>query len=152
MRKTVAIAVLLILGNGGGGSRAQTPAPGPENDISSMRSEWVRDLQTKQLEPIMVLYAAESGFMTPDGSRMSGRDAIRAFLRSVSRKQTPKQIHEGIERGGFQSTSKNVYANVYTALKRLEESGEVAKIDNEWGLAEWYPARSQNKRSEAGES
>jgi hypothetical protein len=69
-------------------------------------------------------------------------DAIKGYLRMVNKRQTPKQIHDGIVRGGFHTRAKKLYANVYTTLLRLEQgsSKDIVKIENEWGLGEWYPS------------
>jgi uncharacterized protein (TIGR02246 family) len=162
MRKTVAIAVLLILGNGGGGCRAQTPAPGPENDISSVRSEWVRDLQTKQLEPIMVLYAAESGFMTPDGSRMSGHDAIRAFLRLVFEEISSNIVLESrhVDFSGDMAYDSGVYWETLTSMKtgaKQQISGSYLMVlrhepDGKWRIAQqmFTQGSTPNGRAPAG--
>jgi uncharacterized protein (TIGR02246 family) len=162
MRKTVAIVVLLILGNGGGGCRAQAPTPGPENDISSLRSEWVHDLQTKQLEPIMVLYTAESGFMSPDGSRLSGRDAIRAFLRLVFEEISSNIVLESrhVEFSGDMAYDSGVYWETLTSIKsgsKQQINGSYLMVlrhepDGKWRIAQqmFTQGSTSNGRAPAG--
>jgi hypothetical protein len=81
-------------------------------------------------------------------SSMSLPESIKAYLRAANERQTPKQIHDGIVRGGFHTTAKKLYANVYTTLLRLEGAGEAVKVDNAWGLAEWYPGMRRSGKIE----
>jgi hypothetical protein len=68
------------------------------------------------------------------------QEAIKSYLRMVNQRQSPKDIMEGLVRGGLHTTSKKLYPNVYSSLLRLEKAGDLAKFDNQWGLVEWYPA------------
>jgi hypothetical protein len=81
-------------------------------------------------------------------SGMSTPEAIRAFLRTANARQTVKQITEGISRGGFHTTAKNLYSNVYSTLMRQEKAGELARVGSEWGLAEWYSHVRREKAEE----
>lgn len=74
-------------------------------------------------------------------------DAIKAYLRAVTRKQTPKQIADSLTQGGYHSTAKNLYAAVYTTLIRMEKNNDVGKFGNEWGLVDWFPGYRQRDRS-----
>jgi len=80
---------------------------------------------------------------------MGLQEAIKKYLSMVKRKQSPKEIMDALERGGFQHTSKRFYGTVYTALSRAAEAGEVVRVRDEWGLAEWYPGLRKEKRIKA---
>ena len=70
-------------------------------------------------------------------------DAIRAYLAIVKKPQTAKQIEIAILGGGLITTSKNFYANIFTALKRLRKSEEVIQVPGSgYGLTEWYKGRT----------
>ena len=84
-------------------------------------------------------------------SGMKLQPAILAFLGAVQKKSTTTEIREGLVRGGLHSASKDLPANVYTALCRLENSGEVVRLDKEWGLAAWYPAYRPKRRENGSE-
>lgn len=70
--------------------------------------------------------------------------AITKLLRIKKKPQTPKEIERGLLSGGLITSAKNFYTTMSTALKRLKEKGEVINTGNGWGLAEWYPSKSQN--------
>jgi hypothetical protein len=77
----------------------------------------------------------------PDGA-FNGKtvsEAIKLYLSAVKKKQKTRQIVEALKRGGIESTSDNFGNIVYNALDRMRSiSGEIAKVDKEWGLSEWY--------------
>jgi hypothetical protein len=79
-------------------------------------------------------------------SGMSMPEAVKAYLSAMNQRQNPKQVMEGLQRGGFHTTAKNVYASVYTTLIRLEKAGEAVKFDTgEWGLSDWYPSMRRDR-------
>jgi hypothetical protein len=67
-------------------------------------------------------------------------DAIRAYLAMVKRPAKVSAIADALTDGGLQHTAKDFNSNVQTALHRMK--GEVVKVPNGWGLAEWYPGRN----------
>lgn len=150
MRKSLAIAVLLVLGNFGGGCKAQapkdTPSQGPVNEIAAVRSEWVLDLQTKQLEPFLVLYTSDAGFMTPDGSRLSGHDAIHDFMELVFAEISSNIVLESrhTDFSGNMAYDSGVYWETLTSLKtgaKQKISGSYLMIlrhepDGKWRIAQ----------------
>lgn len=71
--------------------------------------------------------------------RLSTPQAVKKYLAIMKQPQGPKAIAEGLKAGGLITNAKNLYANVFTALKRLRIAGEVALTPNGWGLSEWYP-------------
>jgi hypothetical protein len=68
-------------------------------------------------------------------------DAIKAYLSLVRRKQTTREITEALKTGGMESNAKNFIGNVSAVLNRLAKpGGGLLKIQDAWGLADWYPA------------
>lgn len=91
----------------------------------------------RSVEPQEIPRTAFHGFNLPG--------AIKAYLGMVKRKQSTKEILDALQRGGFMTTAKSHYSNTYTGLVRLEKSGQVARVGDDWGLAEWYPALRKDK-------
>ncbi len=82
------------------------------------------------------------GVIRPDEFfRMSVPDAIKKYLSIMRKPQSPKAIAEGLKAGGILSNASDFYANITTAIKRLDAAGFVANTPNGWGLSEWYPSR-----------
>jgi hypothetical protein len=67
------------------------------------------------------------------------RDAILIYLGAGRRKQTNKEIADGLKKGGIATTSKNFEPTVATALHRLKNDGIVLRFDDGWDLAASYP-------------
>jgi ketosteroid isomerase-like protein len=61
---------------------AQTPSSSPQQ-ISSVREEWVKDWNAKQLSALLMLYTQDAVLLPPTGQRITGRDAIGAYLKPV---------------------------------------------------------------------
>lgn len=51
--------------------------------LAKLREDWVRDLRTKQLEPILKTYAVDAVFLQPNGDRISGAAALRALFQNI---------------------------------------------------------------------
>lgn len=51
--------------------------------LAKMREEWVQDLRTKQLEPILKFYAPDASFLQPNGDRLTSSGAIRSLFQSI---------------------------------------------------------------------
>lgn len=79
-------------------------------------------------------------------------DAILHYLSVSHRKQTAQDIADALKTGGVSSKSKNFYSTVYTALVRLEESGQVGKFGREWGLSEWFPGAARKRPKASGDN
>jgi len=63
-----------------------TPIPKPStaaDAIARIRTEWTRDLHSKKLDAIVMLYAPDAVFLTPNGERFTGRPAIRELCRKA---------------------------------------------------------------------
>jgi ketosteroid isomerase-like protein len=51
--------------------------------LTKMREDWVRDLRTKQLEPILAFYAPDAVFLQPTGERINGTAALRTLFQNI---------------------------------------------------------------------
>lgn len=76
---------------------------------------------------------------------LTAGDAARKFLRMAKKPQSTKTIHDAVLEGGYTTTAKNFYSNLYTALVRSDEFVNLGGRKG-WGLAEWYPGRRTEKR------
>lgn len=78
----------------------------------------------------------------PDGAfhGKSMPEAIKLYLNLMHKKQSAREISDGLKKGGMESTSKWFDKIVYATLDRLRKAGDVLKIEGNWGLPEWYPA------------
>jgi hypothetical protein len=66
-------------------------------------------------------------------------EAIEIFLEARRRKQTNKEIAQGLKDGGIASTSANFEATLATALSRMRDDGKVLRFPDGWDLASSYP-------------
>jgi hypothetical protein len=67
------------------------------------------------------------------------REAITIYLGAGRRKQTNKEIANGLKQGGLPTTSVNFEATVGTALSRMKDDGLVLRFPDGWDLASSYP-------------
>jgi hypothetical protein len=85
-----------------------------------------------------------SGGEVPAGAFFSKSipEAAKLYLAIVKRKQTSREIAEGLKKGGIESKSKSFNAQVHSILDRARKAGTgiFVKLDGHWGLAEWYPS------------
>jgi ketosteroid isomerase-like protein len=51
--------------------------------LAQIREAWVKDLHTKQLEPIMKFYAPDAVFLQPTGERLTGSAALRTLFQTI---------------------------------------------------------------------
>jgi hypothetical protein len=77
------------------------------------------------------------------------REAIQILLEAGRRKQTNKEIAEGLKKGGIPTTSTTFEQTVGTALFRLKKDGLVLRFDDGWDLAESYPDSLRHKMGAA---
>ena len=61
-----------------GGSQDQTLV-----NLAKIREEWVQDLHTKKLEPILKSYAPDAAFLQPNGDRITGSAALRYLFQNI---------------------------------------------------------------------
>jgi ketosteroid isomerase-like protein len=52
-------------------------------NLANLREEWVKDLHTKQLEPILKFYAPDAAFLQPNGDRITGSAALRSLFQNI---------------------------------------------------------------------
>ena len=52
-------------------------------NLAKIREVWVQDLRTKQLEPILKLYASDAVFLQPTGERITGSAALRTLFQTI---------------------------------------------------------------------
>lgn len=121
-RMIASLRTIWGVGQSGGG-----PSGGAPNGGSSARQETTRELRSDTF------------------FNMKAPEAVKAFLAIVKRPQSVKEIQDGLVAGGFISSAKDLYNNLYTAVTRLQDAEEVVKVHGKWGLAEWYPARRNPK-------
>lgn len=67
------------------------------------------------------------------------KEAIPLYLQVGRRKQTNKEIAEGLKAGGFHTTAENFEATVATALYRLKTDGVILRFPDGWDVASSYP-------------
>ena len=65
------------------GLSQQPPSPAPSDAIAKIRDQWCKDLHDKRLDEIVSLYAPDATFLTPNGERVNGRDAIRTLTKQA---------------------------------------------------------------------
>jgi len=62
-------------------SSTATPPASTIAALANIREAWVQDLRTKQLEPILKLYAPDAVFLQPTGERLTGSAALRSLCK-----------------------------------------------------------------------
>jgi hypothetical protein len=73
-------------------------------------------------------------------------EAAKKYLEAIRRPQSVKEIADALEKGGVNTTAKNFYSNVYTALTRSPKN--FVKVKKNWALRGWYPGRNLKTPSE----
>src|SRR5207302_11103858 len=73
------------------------------------------------------------------------KEAIPILLEAGRRKQTNKEIAQGLIVGGIATTAANFEATVGTALLRLKDEGMVLRFPDGWDLAASYPDSLKNR-------
>jgi ketosteroid isomerase-like protein len=51
--------------------------------LAKIRENWAQDLHSKQLEPILRLYAPDAVFLQPTGERIAGSPALRTLFQNI---------------------------------------------------------------------
>ena len=65
-------------------------------------------------------------------------EAAQAYLAMVNEPQSTGEIAEALERGGYETESRNFRNTVRSVLDRHAKTvGEIVKVHKNWGLAEW---------------
>jgi hypothetical protein len=89
-----------------------------------------------------------SGEIAPDAFfSLSIVEATKKYLAGAKRPKTTQEIAAALVAGGYNHTSKNFYSTIFSVLNREanKPTGDIVKVNERWGLAEWYP----NRRREA---
>lgn len=73
------------------------------------------------------------------------KEAIAIYLGAGRRKQTNKEIAQGLQKGGIATTSTNFEATVATALGRMKDEGTILRFPDGWDLASSYPDNLRNR-------
>lgn len=73
------------------------------------------------------------------------KEAIEIYLAAGRRKQTNKEIAQGLQKGGIATTATNFEATVATALGRMKEDGTILRFPDGWDLAASYPDSLRNR-------
>lgn len=79
---------------------------------------------------------------------MSIPDATRKFLERARKPQSTPAIAEALRKGGMTTTSKDFVNTVGAALRRQADDGDIVKVNNDWGLREWFPGLRRKPKSE----
>jgi hypothetical protein len=73
--------------------------------------------------------------------QMSMPRAAEKYLKMIKRPAHTNEISEALKKGGFLSQAKNFNVVVHSGLHRDKA---FIKVGKDWGLAEWYPARTKS--------
>lgn len=76
---------------------------------------------------------------------MTIAEAVRLYLQSVRRKQTPQEIGEGLRAGGIESTAKDFGPTLRSTLHHLKKRGELLRFKDGWDLAEAHSTALRNR-------
>lgn len=82
-RRLLVVSVALLIGAASQRLPAQSKQPAAADEIARIRSEWAKDLRSKQLDPLVALYAPDAVFLQPSGERVTGRPAIRDLCKKI---------------------------------------------------------------------
>ena len=116
--------------------------------IASIRGLMGAGLLSQSGDPANLVGASQvvpsiTGNEIPDGA-FFGRsvpEAAKLLLEIVKKKQTTREIADGLRRGGIESTSSNFVGIVHAVMNRARKTpnSSLVKIGSYWGLKEWYP-------------
>lgn len=79
-RFCVALIAICVLACSAPVRAAANCTPAEAAQIAEVRNSWVTNWNAKQLDNVVALYATDATYLPPDGTRVSDRTAIRAFL------------------------------------------------------------------------
>lgn len=79
---------------------------------------------------------------------MSIPEAAKRFLERARKPQSTPAIAEALRKGGMTTTSKDFANTVGAALRRQAEDGEIVKVNNDWGLREWFPGLRRKPKAD----
>jgi hypothetical protein len=73
-------------------------------------------------------------------------EAAKLYLEIVKKKQTAKEIMDGLVKGGMETNSRSFLKTVHAALTRARQAPNppLVKVGMQWGLAGWFPKGISN--------
>jgi ketosteroid isomerase-like protein len=77
----------------GAQSTRLSPAAG---EVARVRDQWAQFLNSKQIGPLMTLYASDAVFLQPTGARINGAPSIRAMTQKIWGALTPSITMHGV--------------------------------------------------------
>jgi uncharacterized protein (TIGR02246 family) len=114
--RLLSLGLLLILPVG---MRCQAQTAGQNKEIDTVRAEWVRSLEARQLEPSLALFTDDAAFLNPDGTRMAGKDAIRGLYQQIFATYSGKILLDSKQIGvsGVLAYDSGAFRETLTTLK-----------------------------------
>lgn len=81
-------------------------------------------------------------------------DAAKKYLSAVRKTKTTREIADALEGGGLTHASQDFTKTVSTVLntKLREESDEIVKVKDKWGLISWYKGMKKKVKSKNGQA
>jgi uncharacterized protein (TIGR02246 family) len=127
------------------GARVSQSSPANSPEIAKLRAEWVKDLHTKQLDQIAMLYAEDAEFLHATGTRVSGRPAIRELCKNIMATMTSDiSLHTATsERSDSLAYDSGDYSETLTAVsdgKKTQYSGTYVMIFTRQANGTWLIA------------
>jgi uncharacterized protein (TIGR02246 family) len=126
-------------------ARITQSSPTNSEEIAKLRAEWVKDLHTKQLDQIAMLYAEDAEFLHATGTRVSGRPAIRELCKNIMAIMTSDiSLHTATsERSDTLAYDSGDYSETLTAVsdgKKTQYSGTYVMIFRRQANGTWLIA------------
>jgi uncharacterized protein (TIGR02246 family) len=120
-------------------------------EVTRIREQWVRDLHAKQLDAIMMFYAPDASFLTGNGMRFTGRDAIRGLFKNVMGAMTSNLTMNSIliessgdlayDSGDYKETLEPAsggpsqeYEGCYVIIYKRQADGQWRIVQHAWTL------------------
>jgi uncharacterized protein (TIGR02246 family) len=107
-----------------------------KDDVAALNQQWAKDWSAKNLDAVMKQYAADATFLPTGAPKVTGREAIRAFFKTVLETNTASlTLHStakmtsgdlGYDLGDYDETVKNaagtmsLHGNYLTVFKRVD--------------------------------
>src|SRR5436853_1374211 len=80
---------------------------------------------------------------------MTIADAAHKYLEIVKQTRSTSEIAQALERGGLKHASKDFNTTIRSTLGL---KGDFIRVNNLWGLTEWYPGARREKKEKAAKS
>lgn len=122
-------------------------------EVARVRVQWAQFLNSKQIGPIMTLYAPNAVFLQPTGERISGAPSIRALNEKIWKMFTPNITMHGVttkvscdmayDEGDFHETITSVSSGAkqqtqgqYLMVFKRDNHGKWLIVEQVWTGAE----------------